>query len=140
MSFDKPVCTSLTVNCKTKSAGWWYGFFNTYPMRLLLFCCLCSLSSCWLARAYKLRHMQSMDYQKLPLVTLPASPDPLPFISGTSAHAALKIHLDSVLEETNTAAFLIVRNDSIIYEKYFNGFDSSTLLPSNSMTKSFTGT
>ena len=118
----------------------WYGFYTVLSMRLLLFCCLCSLSSCWLARAYKLRHMQSMDYQKLPLVAIPASPEPVPFVSAAAGYPSLKAHLDSILEATNTAAFLVVRNDSIIYERYFNGFDSSTLLPTNSMTKSFTGT
>ena len=109
-------------------------------MRLLLLCCLFSLSSCWLARAYKLRHMQTEDYRKLPLVPIPASARPVPFIHATSAHPFLKARLDTALEATSTAAFLVVRNDSIIYERYFNGFDSTTLLPSNSMTKSFTGT
>src|SRR5687767_2886832 len=115
-------------------------FLHHNSMRLFLLCCLCSLSSCWLARAYKLRNMQSMDYQKLPLVSLPASGHPLPFISATTGDPSLQLHLDSMLEATQTAAFLVVRNDSIIYEKYYNGFDSTTLLPSNSMTKSFTGT
>jgi CubicO group peptidase (beta-lactamase class C family) len=48
--------------------------------------------------------------------------------------------LDSVLADTYTAAFLIIRNDSIIYEKYFDGFGEQSLLPSFSVAKSFVGT
>lgn len=118
----------------------WYGFFTTTPMRLLLFCCLCSLSSCWLTRAYQLRRVQTMDYRKLPLESIPPSPNPMPFTSAAGGHPGWKAYLDTLLEGTGTAAFLVVRNDSILYERYFNGFDSSTLLPTNSMTKSFTGT
>ncbi|MEO6134465.1 MAG: serine hydrolase, partial [Ginsengibacter sp.] len=37
-------------------------------------------------------------------------------------------------------AFLVIRNDSIIYENYFNGFNKESLLPSFSVAKSFVGT
>ena len=55
-------------------------------------------------------------------------------------YRSLKSYLDSNLEHTRTAAFLVIKNDSIIYENYFNGFTGKEILPSNSMAKSFTGT
>jgi CubicO group peptidase (beta-lactamase class C family) len=38
------------------------------------------------------------------------------------------------------AIFLVIRNDSIIYERYSMGITEHSLLPSNSMAKSFIGT
>ncbi|MEM9847642.1 MAG: serine hydrolase [Bacteroidota bacterium] len=50
-----------------------------------------------------------------------------------------KLPLDQYLEElTETTAFLVIRNDSILYERYFNGFDENSQLPSFSVAKSFT--
>lgn len=105
---------------------------------LLLFQC----SSCWLLRAYKLRHMNLTDYQKLPSVKIRKGNAPFQFIDGMKEpqYGVLKIYLDSSLSTTHTAAFLVIRNDSIIYENYFNGFTKDNILPSNSMSKSFTGT
>ncbi|MCW3072416.1 MAG: beta-lactamase-like protein with penicillin binding protein transpeptidase domain [Bacteroidetes bacterium] len=44
------------------------------------------------------------------------------------------------LEQHNTVAFLVIRNDSILYEKYFDGYTDSTVIPSFSMAKSFVST
>ena len=45
--------------------------------------------------------------------------------------------LEDFLESNHTKAFLIIRNDTIIYEKYFGGFDHTTIFPGFSITKSF---
>lgn len=42
------------------------------------------------------------------------------------------------LEDTNTNAFLVIRNGKITYEKYFNGKTQSTVLPSYSVAKTMT--
>ena len=42
------------------------------------------------------------------------------------------------LENTNTNAFLVIRNGKITYEKYFNGKTQSTVLPSYSVAKTMT--
>lgn len=44
---------------------------------------------------------------------------------------------ENFLKDTKTIAFLVVRKDTIIYEKYLSGFDSSTLLPSFSIAKAY---
>lgn len=45
---------------------------------------------------------------------------------------------DQALEESNTVAFLIIRNDSIRLEQYANGYEESSIIASFSMAKSFT--
>jgi len=42
-------------------------------------------------------------------------------------------------EKTQTTAFLVIRKDTILFEKYFEGYDEQSLLPSYSVAKSFTG-
>ena len=47
--------------------------------------------------------------------------------------------LDQYLdEETTTTAFLVIRNDSILYERYWEKFDQTAQLTSFSIAKSFT--
>ncbi len=44
------------------------------------------------------------------------------------------------LAENSTLAFIIIKNDSIIYEKYLNDYDTTSIVPSFSMAKSYTST
>lgn len=44
---------------------------------------------------------------------------------------------DQLLEKEQTLSFLIIRNDSVLYENYFHHYDSASILPSFSMAKSF---
>lgn len=46
--------------------------------------------------------------------------------------------LDSFLEEKDTQAFIVIQDDKILYEKYFNGAQRDSLLTSFSVAKSFT--
>jgi CubicO group peptidase (beta-lactamase class C family) len=41
------------------------------------------------------------------------------------------------LKQTNTVAFLVIKNDVLLYEGYFNGFDHNTTVTSFSVAKSF---
>jgi CubicO group peptidase (beta-lactamase class C family) len=86
--------------------------------------------------------MHLTDYKKLPSVSIHRGNETFQFIDGTGQpqYQFLKTYLDSSLASTHTAAFLVIRNDSIIYETYFDGFTKNDILPSNSMSKSFTGT
>jgi CubicO group peptidase (beta-lactamase class C family) len=86
--------------------------------------------------------MNLTDYRKLPSVAIHKPLQSFQFIDGTDQlqYSRLKHDLDSSLATTHTAAFLIIRNDSLIYENYFGGFTKDDILPSNSMSKSFTGT
>jgi CubicO group peptidase (beta-lactamase class C family) len=46
--------------------------------------------------------------------------------------------LDDLFAQTNTQAFIVIRNNTVIYEKYLNGASRDTLFTSFSMAKSFT--
>ena len=83
--------------------------------------------------------MRLTDHRKLPYVKIDKPDQPFHF-EQTSHDHKIKSYLDSLLPETRTAAFLVIKDDTIIYERYFNGFERTSLLPSNSMTKSFTST
>lgn len=48
------------------------------------------------------------------------------------------VSFDQYLEDNNTVAFLIIKNDTIQYEKYFKGYDKQSIVPSFSMAKSVT--
>src|SRR3954468_169065 len=99
-------------------------------MRLIFFILLLScLSSCWLIRAYRIRTLKLTDHKKLPSVAIAKPGQSFYFIEATEGYLDLKKHLDSELAQTQTAAFLIIKNDSLIYEKYFNGFSKDIILP-----------
>ena len=49
-----------------------------------------------------------------------------------------KQDFETFLKETNTNAFLIIRNGKITYEQYWNGKTQSTVLPSYSVAKTMT--
>jgi CubicO group peptidase (beta-lactamase class C family) len=47
-------------------------------------------------------------------------------------------NLDVFLEQNQTQAFIVIQNDTILYEKYFNGASRDTIVTSFSVAKSFT--
>lgn len=44
---------------------------------------------------------------------------------------------DHFLEKKKAVAFLVIRNDSLLYENYFAGYDETSIIPSFSTSKSF---
>lgn len=46
-------------------------------------------------------------------------------------------NFENFLERSQTAAFIVLQNDTILYEKYFNGFKKASVFTSFSMAKSF---
>ena len=46
--------------------------------------------------------------------------------------------LDTFLEENSTTSFIVIKDDVIIYEKYFNGYDRDSINTSFSVAKSVT--
>jgi CubicO group peptidase (beta-lactamase class C family) len=90
-------------------------------------------------RAFKVRKLQLTDHRRLPSVPISKSDHPF-YFKKTGNYKNIELFVDSLVLHTETAAFLVIRNDSLLYEKYFMGFDENSILPSNSMAKSFTGT
>lgn len=86
------------------------------------------------------------DYLTLPSRELRASPIPFQFGTDTSKERLIEKSfqsganipdLDAFLEETGSWAFLVIQNDTILYERYFNGHQRDSLVTSFSVAKSF---
>ncbi len=86
------------------------------------------------------------DYQKFPERKIEPGDDPFKFeinYEDESVQAFFEADpkiddLDSFLAETKTQAFLVIHNDRIIYERYFNGVKRDSIVTSFSVAKSFT--
>ena len=112
-------------------------------MRWLIYLLIVTtFSSCYLLRAYKVRHFNLTDHTLLPSVSIAKSDSPFHFADGIQnpVYEELRNYLDTNLSRSLTAAFLVIKNDSIVYERYFNGFSQQSLLPSFSVAKSFVAT
>lgn len=86
------------------------------------------------------------DYQKFPERKIEPGDNPFQFeinYEDESVQAFFEADpkiddLDSFLAETKTQAFLVIHNDRIIYERYFNGGERDSIVTSFSVAKSFT--
>ena len=73
-----------------------------------------------------------------------ASTSPAPLQAGKELALALTPgeqktwgSFDAMLEQNQTAAFLVLRDDRVVYERYFGKVDARTLLPSFSISKTY---
>lgn len=104
------------------------------------------ISSCHVGKVLWYNFADIKDYRIFPENTLKASDKPFKFFEGKNQEALKTIsygdfanmNTDSFFRKTNTVAFLIIRNDSILFEKYYNEYDHKSIVPSFSMAKSFT--
>ncbi|MCX6250706.1 MAG: serine hydrolase [Bacteroidetes bacterium] len=108
---------------------------------------LSSLSSCHVIRYIYWNFADINDYKKFPADTLRKQSPPSPFPESLS-HISLSLpqeylsqggssDLDDFLYRNSTLAFLIIRNDTLIYENYRKGYSRSSIFPSFSISKSF---
>ncbi|MDJ1499756.1 serine hydrolase [Xanthocytophaga agilis] len=110
---------------------------------LLLVIIFFNCTSCLVGRFVWYNFSNITDYKIFPSRPLPASPTPFHFIEAqhlsqkTFQHMKLQT-LDSLLENTPTVAFLIIRNDSILFEKYYRAYEKNSTVASFSMAKSYT--
>ena len=102
--------------------------------------CLFTLPSCYLLTAYKYRQFKLESLASLRSTPLKKSEEPFAFMDGRKEKTRLQQVLDSMLAPTHTYSFLVIRNDSILYENYFGEITPETQLPSFSVAKSFVST
>jgi len=109
------------------------------PIALLLLIA----SGCTVGRFVKWNFADRRDYRKFPTRPLPASSEPFQYAVAAKElgpkHATVKgkdVPFDDWLAEHKTIAFLIIRRDTILYERYFKGYDEAHVHPSFSMAKS----
>ena len=109
---------------------------------IFLFCfCITLLSSCQLGRFVVYNFADINDHKKFESRPLVAKASPFSFQSTQKGKFPKEINglaFDTYLEKNKTVAFLIIKNDTIQYEKYFKGYDKESIVPSFSMAKSVT--
>jgi CubicO group peptidase (beta-lactamase class C family) len=93
-----------------------------------------------MARAYKFRKLNLLDHTKLESKIITPSITPMQYVVGLNSYPQITTWLNENLNNTQTAAFIVIKNDSVEYEKYFTPFTVTTLLPSFSVAKSFVST
>lgn len=99
------------------------------------------LSSCQLGRFIFYNFADINDHKKFQ--SRPLTTDSVTFKFHETTNGKFPKELDGMpfeeyLEDNKTVAFLIIKNDTIQYEKYFKGYDEESIVPSFSMAKSVT--
>jgi CubicO group peptidase (beta-lactamase class C family) len=106
-----------------------------------------SFTSCHVVRYVYWNYADVSDSKKFPADTIRASLTPHKFYRSylqkplytpgkITNNEAFK-NIDQFLAAQKTLAFIIVRNDTLIYEKYFKGYEKNSVIPSFSVSKSF---
>jgi len=105
------------------------------------------LSSCHVVRYVIWNYADVTDFKKFPADTIRAGLAPhilTRSLLETPLHTPGKTRnnkdssdLNIFLAEQKTLAFIVLRNDTIICEKYFKGYDKNSVIPSFSVSKSF---
>lgn len=99
------------------------------------------LTSCQLGRFVFCNFADIKDHKKFQSRPLTADTSPYSFQTTNSGKFPIELNgtsFDKYLEDNKTVAFLIIKNDTIQYEKYFKGYDKESIVPSFSMAKSIT--
>lgn len=113
----------------------------------LLATMLFSMNSCFIGKEMVVWFPSINDYKHFPSHPLYASQQPFYFHRTPKAVVPRPIEkfgfdstmsFEQFMEANNTIAFLIIRNDTILYENYFAGYADSIWGTSFSMAKSFT--
>lgn len=97
------------------------------------------LQSCYLYKAIKYKNFDLKDLNDFAIDTMKASKTPFHFKEASSAHY-YKTFLDTSLVNSNSFSFLVIRNDTILYENYWEGTGKDNLFPTFSVSKSFVST
>ena len=117
--------------------------FSSY----LLFICIVVFSSCHVARFFIYNFADIRDYKKFPKIDINRQDSPFHFFAktkGDSVKLPTSITVKkkgydftSFLKKTKTVSFIIIKNDSLLYQYYGQGYTESSIVPSFSMAKSF---
>jgi CubicO group peptidase (beta-lactamase class C family) len=112
-------------------------------LTLLLTCLF--LSSCHVGRYLWWNFADIRDGERFPSLPVASGDEMQPLIDGSN-NLTFEVpekfnpeskwkDFDHFLERHHTVAFIVMRDDTVLYEKYFHGFDDSTQLPSFSISK-----
>lgn len=112
----------------------------------ILFIISIGFTACKVGRYVIYNFADINDHKKFPYRTLAASKAPFSFHEVTEKknlnflknQNGEEVPFDTYMEKNKTVAFLVIRNDTILYENYFSGYDKASIVPSFSMAKSIT--
>ncbi|HZW77431.1 MAG TPA: serine hydrolase [Flavobacteriaceae bacterium] len=116
-----------------------------FPCRSFLLILFISflLSSCTLGRFVWYNFADIDDYKIFPYRTIekPETPFEFSVAEPPKAPSIITVHgknyeFEKYLEDNKTVAFIIIRNDTIMYENYWHHYDEASVVPSFSMAKS----
>lgn len=103
------------------------------------------LSSCLVGRYVVYNFADIRDHKKFPSRPIQKGANTFSFketangkVPRSVTFKGKDISFNEYLKKNNTVAFLIIRNDTIQYEQYFDGYSKASVVPSFSMAKSFT--
>ncbi|MCU0442679.1 MAG: beta-lactamase family protein [Bacteroidia bacterium] len=115
--------------------------------RILLFLLLIGLlvPACQLGRFVWYNFSNITDYRIFPSRQLSASEKPFTFYKNHNKqlridsfwYAGKAVDFDQFMRKNKTVAFLVLRNDTIVTERYYSGYDSASIIASFSMAKSY---
>jgi CubicO group peptidase (beta-lactamase class C family) len=113
-----------------------------YFRNILLFTFITFIfSSCLVGRFVWYNFSNITDYKIFPARQLPPKGEPFRFTENPSPNQIKNFsatYLDSLLAATPTVAFLIIRHDTLLFEKYCRGYAKNSPVASFSMAKSYT--
>ncbi len=110
------------------------------PIICLLAICLFA-TACHVVRAIAYLGPDTSDKNHLPTAIIPKSPQPFHFAFRENGISKPKLeYLATKLHNTNTDAFIVIQNDTIVYEYFSKKHDRSSLFLGFSLSKSFVGT
>ena len=107
------------------------------------------IESSYLARYVLLNSVDISDYNVFPARNIQNAPSVFHFSgsenSNTILNQALPANIsssqtgtiDQFLERNGTTAFLVIKNDQLLFEHYYNGYERSSICTSFSTVKSF---
>ena len=116
-------------------------------LKLLLFVMLILtiFSACKVGRFVVYNFADIKDYKKFPARSIENSERKFVFQTAENSRVPKEINLkgksfpfEKYLEDNKTVAFLVIKNETIQYEKYWGKYDESSIVPSFSMAKAIT--
>jgi len=114
---------------------------NTLSKLFLFISATAILQGCYVGRYFYYNFADINDYKKFPSVEIEPNTNPyiFPYANTTLKLPQSKDYdsFEELLDKTKTVAFLVIKNDSIVYENYLNKYADSSIVPSFSVAKSF---
>jgi CubicO group peptidase (beta-lactamase class C family) len=105
------------------------------------------LSSCHVGKYFYRNVADTGDHKRFPAYTVKAAPPVFNFAKALDEQPPILPEaynpkgkysdFTDYLEENKSLSFLVIRNDSILYERYFDGYDRSTITAGFSVAKVF---